>query len=384
LGVKPRISVLIPTRERCRTLRSTLATVLSEPGDSFEVIVSDNASQDETQHALGSISDSRLRTFRTDKRLSMSDNWDYALENASGDYVLIIGDDDGLAPGGIAELEGNIAAHPRDVYSWNPIVYRWPVRDEPGRIVAWPTAASDRALDLRALVQDVFRAGGTTWQRLPFVYHGLVRHEVLRAIRAKTGRVFHSMTPDLFSGFALPAVAKTASMIGRPVTIHGNSEGLGGWRELINPDTPYYRKAQRFIAEFGDYQLHKELSVLMPLSFNLMQEPALLARDLFSEFYRGMTFCHEAMWGYYTAYTGFESPWGVFRKRHQLRRQARFSYELFLWHYLRTQKERAANRIRSSANMRFSGGNVHGGLSNVFECYGLLAAHGCRRSQKIG
>ncbi|HXM76782.1 MAG TPA: glycosyltransferase, partial [Thermoanaerobaculia bacterium] len=57
---EPLISVVIPTRERAAKLRYTLQTVLSQPGDDFEVVVSDNASEDATAETVSSFRDSRL------------------------------------------------------------------------------------------------------------------------------------------------------------------------------------------------------------------------------------------------------------------------------------------------------------------------------------
>src|SRR5687767_2195524 len=96
---RPLISIVIPTRERVETLRSTLRTALNQESQRIEVLVSDNASTDGTAEFVASIRDPRLRYVNPGQRVSMSDNWDFALRSARGEYVVIIGDDDAVVPG---------------------------------------------------------------------------------------------------------------------------------------------------------------------------------------------------------------------------------------------------------------------------------------------
>src|SRR5215207_8249326 len=104
-SAEPLISLIIPTRERAETLFFALQTALDQVSDSYEVIVSDNFSQDNTEQVVRNFNDPRLRYFNTGKRLSMSDNWEFALGKARGEYIVYIGDDDAMMPGGINRLE---------------------------------------------------------------------------------------------------------------------------------------------------------------------------------------------------------------------------------------------------------------------------------------
>src|SRR2546421_723250 len=45
----PKITVIIPTRERCDVLGKTLATVVAQDYEAIEILVSDNFSADETR-----------------------------------------------------------------------------------------------------------------------------------------------------------------------------------------------------------------------------------------------------------------------------------------------------------------------------------------------
>ena len=93
------LSVLIPSRNRLDLLKMAVQSVLLQDFDDFEIVVSDNASSEDYGGYLESLGDPRIRYIRSDTPLSVTNNWNRALEAARGDYVVMLGDDDALAPG---------------------------------------------------------------------------------------------------------------------------------------------------------------------------------------------------------------------------------------------------------------------------------------------
>ena len=95
-----KFSVLLPTRNGGKYLKSCIESVLSQDYKDMELIVFDNANTDNTAEVVNSYSiDKRLKYYRTDNVVSVTDNWNNALKKSSGDYVLMMGDDDFLLPG---------------------------------------------------------------------------------------------------------------------------------------------------------------------------------------------------------------------------------------------------------------------------------------------
>ena len=90
----PKITVIIPTRERCDVLEKSLQTVTTQDYDNLQIIVSDNFSNDGTEDIVRSTHDSRVKYVNTGKRLSMSHNWEFALSHVTEGWVTIIGDDE--------------------------------------------------------------------------------------------------------------------------------------------------------------------------------------------------------------------------------------------------------------------------------------------------
>ncbi|MDD5273647.1 MAG: glycosyltransferase family 2 protein, partial [Methylovulum sp.] len=124
---KPLISIVIPTRERAYTLKYTLQTALDQANDNFQIVVSDNFSQDNTKEVVDAFADPRITYVNTGNRLSMCDNWDFAFNYVKGEYVIYIGDDDGVMPGAINKLETIIKATPSLIYNWELHSYIWPI-----------------------------------------------------------------------------------------------------------------------------------------------------------------------------------------------------------------------------------------------------------------
>jgi glycosyltransferase involved in cell wall biosynthesis len=94
-----KFSVLLPTRNRLQYLRQAVETVLRQDYADWEIVVSDNDSEEDIAGYVRSLADPRIRYCRTERFVPVTENWNNALEKSTGDYVVMLGDDDGLMPG---------------------------------------------------------------------------------------------------------------------------------------------------------------------------------------------------------------------------------------------------------------------------------------------
>lgn len=94
----PKYSILLPVHNGGEYLRSCLRTILDQAYDDVEIIVSDDHSIDDTPAFLRKIHDSRVRVIGPQNRLSMAEHWDWVLGQARGQWMLFVGQDDGLQP----------------------------------------------------------------------------------------------------------------------------------------------------------------------------------------------------------------------------------------------------------------------------------------------
>jgi len=108
---EPFVTIAIPTFNRASWLKNCVVAALSQTYQHFEVVVSDNASTDETAEVLKQFGDPRLRTVRQLSNIGLLPNWNACLAEARGDYIVFCSDDDTLSP---RILERCVAVAARD------------------------------------------------------------------------------------------------------------------------------------------------------------------------------------------------------------------------------------------------------------------------------
>jgi glycosyltransferase involved in cell wall biosynthesis len=94
----PLVSVCIPTFNRADFLSDAIDSILAQTFRDFELVVSDNASTDETPEVLGRYRDPRLRLHRNDSNLGLVGNFNRCLQLARAPYLVLCCADDYWAP----------------------------------------------------------------------------------------------------------------------------------------------------------------------------------------------------------------------------------------------------------------------------------------------
>ncbi|MFH1706576.1 MAG: glycosyltransferase family 2 protein [Planctomycetota bacterium] len=280
-------TVVIPTRERCDTLEHALHTCVIQDYGNLEIIVSDNFSQDDTKDVVASFRDPRIRYLNTGKRLSMTDNFEFALSHIRPEgYVIYIGDDDGLLPNAIHAINTVIGQTQTRVMRWDLPTYCWPSMGGrganqmhipalgPGIHTRVPAATIRNVIALKA-----------DYRILPMLYmNSAIAYETIKDIKDISGRFYHSMTPDVYSGFAIAGTVDSYIDSIRPYTIGGCSHhsigasGLGG---------SLSSEANRKYLSEDNLPFHSGLVMCRSLTV-LIAECFLQARDKLP-FFRGFT-----------------------------------------------------------------------------------------------
>lgn len=88
---KPKISVLIPVHNGADTLAETVASILNQTFADFELLLFDDASTDASPEIINSFADSRIRRFRSDANLGISEARNRLMELAEGEYLAVYG-----------------------------------------------------------------------------------------------------------------------------------------------------------------------------------------------------------------------------------------------------------------------------------------------------
>lgn len=89
------VSIGIPTYNRADNyLINTIESAINQTYTNLEIIIADNCSSDNTCEIVKSLSDSRIRYFRHEYNIGANENFNFCLNNAIGDYFVLLHDDD--------------------------------------------------------------------------------------------------------------------------------------------------------------------------------------------------------------------------------------------------------------------------------------------------
>jgi hypothetical protein len=249
-----KFSVVIPTRDRAETLRHALRTCLSQKIDAYEVIVSDNHSSPATRAVVDAIGSEKVRYVRTPAPLAMSSSWEFAVSHARGEYVLLIGDDDGLLPHSLLTLDKLTQEKAAPVIRWEPAYYTWPTfaLADQANYLRVPMGRGLREVSAIETIRAVigFR---TVYTALPMFYNAAIHRSIIDTLRQRTGRVFPHPVPDVYSGFAVAAVAGRYLSTDLPMSVAGQSGASNGVAVLFN------RGQTRIDQEFRDLNAQEGL-----------------------------------------------------------------------------------------------------------------------------
>lgn len=230
---KPKMTVIIPTRERCDVLEKSLKTVTAQDYDNLEIIVSDNFSSDATEQVVRGANDARVRYINTGKRVSMSHNWEFglsfALSNGTDGWVTIIGDDDGLMPNALSRLSQIVGEVDVEAIQSRFSTYGWPAEsDAQSEMLVVPLTSGYEIRDSNEWMSKVLE-GEACYTELPLLYTGgWAKLETIGRLKNLGGSIYKSAVPDVYSGFAIASVVDRYMYLFEPLAIGGSSKHSNG------------------------------------------------------------------------------------------------------------------------------------------------------------
>jgi len=92
------VSVIIPTHNRASLLRRAITSVLEQTYNNLEVIIVDDASNDETRKIISNIQDERIQYIRHKTNKGGSAARNSGIRAATGEYIAFLDDDDEWEP----------------------------------------------------------------------------------------------------------------------------------------------------------------------------------------------------------------------------------------------------------------------------------------------
>jgi glycosyltransferase involved in cell wall biosynthesis len=220
---QPKITVIIPTRNRPDTLVKSLATVVAQDYENLTILVSDNFSCDSTEDVVQGFQDDRIQYVNTGHRISMSHNWEFALSHVSEGWVTILGDDDGLLPSSLNQVSNLIQESQAKAIRSSVCSYLWPALNGGSGRLGVPLTSGYEIRDTRKWLFKLM-SGYAQYPELPMLYNGgFVEFEVLEKIRKLTGSFYLSCIPDVYSAISISSVLDEYVYSHTPFAINGGS-----------------------------------------------------------------------------------------------------------------------------------------------------------------
>ncbi|NOT36010.1 MAG: glycosyltransferase family 2 protein [Saprospiraceae bacterium] len=258
--MKRKFTIIIPTKDRAETLQWTLTSCLAIQYPDFEIVISDNCSEDDTYEVVHSFKDERIKYYRTPGKLGMTANWEFALSKVNSGMVTILGDDDAFLPDSLLRINDLLNQYQTDAISWQQSFYRWPNNNfvKIKNLLSIPNANGIELRKTKDVLEEVLNLKKYPGD-LPWLYAGFVNIDTIRNIQNKSGGVFfHSKIPDIYSAMVLSSAMEEYVYSHQPLSIAGHSAKSNGAAQIQNKEE-FKEQNNAFIKESESHPFHSAL-----------------------------------------------------------------------------------------------------------------------------
>jgi glycosyltransferase involved in cell wall biosynthesis len=121
---QPLISIGIPTRNRINYLKEAVKSILDQTYQNIEIIISNNASIDNTKEWLDSLNSLKVKVIHQSEDIGMVSNWNICVAASTGNFFLLLSDDDYLDTNFLFEMVSvtNTGENPNSLIFGNLVV----------------------------------------------------------------------------------------------------------------------------------------------------------------------------------------------------------------------------------------------------------------------
>ncbi|MDG4595650.1 MAG: glycosyltransferase [Candidatus Contendobacter sp.] len=246
----PLLSILIPTKNRSSTAIICVveATKVGSP-EEVEIVIQDCSDNNILEQLLYEVNlFGRVHYYRTERPVSMVENWNIGTSRLHGEFVTIIGDDDAVYPSII------------NVARWAKKNNFKAVKQKKYDFFGWPDLF-DKTLAEKFIYHDFtgkydlvnvldlltkFSKTGDEYPTFPMVYHNLIRRSVLEDIHDKTGVYFDGVSPDIYSAYAIAAIIDNFIVLDYPFTIVGASKNSNTNRTKVGDGHMHFNEFENY------------------------------------------------------------------------------------------------------------------------------------------
>ncbi|MDL2217833.1 glycosyltransferase [Christensenellaceae bacterium OttesenSCG-928-M15] len=282
----PRFSICVPVRNGAEYLPHTLRLCVEQQYfDDYEIVVSDNQSSEDIKTIVESFHCDAMRYVRTPGFIGMGANFDFALDNAIGEYKLIIGSDDGISRFALYILDHIIRITGEKLIMWNRSEYYWPNHHwMQNKICMYHNRGQGLMRGEDLLRSYLVNFSGEP----PHIYDSAVIHTNLIAeTEERTGqKLHHSFLADFYQAMTTAMVAKRYVKLKFPLSLYAERAGTAA-STIENSLTKEYQERRHSKDELAkmDAKLISERCIFHNQSHFYIQKNLILCQvlDMFSD-----------------------------------------------------------------------------------------------------
>jgi len=284
----PLFTVIIPQKDRAEYLIHTLRTCIIQDYPNFEVLVSDDCSQDNSVDVVRELinKDPRIRLFAHEKHLGMRANFEFALSMVKPGYVMALGGDDGLVPGCISRMFEILKSTKRELLTWTPGGFTYSDY-EYGKNIFYLRRKKQTGIKFIKSEDFLNKLSKTFLYQVdecPMLFmKAVVSTELINRVKSRTkdNSFYYCATPDGFSGVVLAGEVEDYAFTYEPLSIGGSTIKSQG-RNYQRTDEKSRKEAEQFFKDNFERRMHPELADqhYSPLVTLMAADYLLTARDL--------------------------------------------------------------------------------------------------------
>jgi glycosyltransferase involved in cell wall biosynthesis len=226
--MRPLLSIIIPTKNRYNYLElclKSIADYFNRP--EVEIIITDNSTTLKEIYSMSMFSN--IIYSYAPIPISQVENFELALGKVTGEFVTMIGDDDGLSSMLLNVVEfmksKNIEAlnAPFVSYYWPDVVFKNVLNDFSGKMYHKNYNFKIKDINVENEIEKCLELGGGSLCNLPRMYYGIIRKDILDKVKEASGFFFPGPSPDMANAFSAAIFTKRAIVFDAPLFIAGNS-----------------------------------------------------------------------------------------------------------------------------------------------------------------
>ena len=284
----PLFTVIIPQKDRAEYLVHTLRTCMIQDYPNFEIIISDDCSEDNSVAVVRelAIKDDRIKLFAHDHHLGMRDNFEFALNQVRPGYVMALGGDDGLVPECVSKMYEILSSTKKELLTWTPAGFTYPDH-EGGKNIFYVKRKKNSGIKFVKSEDFLNKIAKTFHYQIdecPMLFmKGVVSTALIDRVKSRTkdNSFYSCSTPDGFSGVVLAGEVEEYAFSYEPLSIVGSTTKSQG-RNYDRTDKKSQEEAQQFFNDNIRRTMNAELAYQQysPLSTLMTADYLLTARDL--------------------------------------------------------------------------------------------------------